>query len=511
MKNKSFLKSSIVVIFLAIIVKIFGLIKEMIFAYIFGVNMLSDAFSLTQSIINMIYLIISTYIISSVPTIYVRCKEEGKTTNANLFLSNILNIILFVCIITGVLLSVFSSHIIEFMAPDYNISQLKLNSFMLKSTSLSLLFLSVSYLFSSYLNINNEYNIPQVMTLPGTLIFGIICLLLGKKHGLSALIMGQLLFSLFQVLTQLPFVLKTFKYKFVLNFNDPLLKKSIILALPSIIAIVIGNVSLIINKVLGTQMGIGAIASFDYANKLINLIIGVLILPIETILYSEVSNQLAKNQKKTVSKKINQGIEMINIILIPAVFLVLLVAESIISIIYQRGSFDTHATLNTALALRGLIIGMIPLSIFNVLSKVSYSLQKTSYSMISGTLGIVCNIITCLLLYKKYSLLALALGTSIGYLTSALTLFYLLKKYYNFINLKNSMIEILKMCIAATVAVYAAYKGLQNFPQTSNIRIVLIACIIGLLVYIFCAILLNINLMKKGTSYIINQIKRKNK
>jgi putative peptidoglycan lipid II flippase len=116
---------------------------------------------------------------------------------------------------------------------------------------------------------------------------------------------------------------------------------------------------------------------------------------------------------------------------IPAAIGLIILANPIISLIYEHGRFNAFATEQTALALRCYAIGLVAYSADKVLAPAFYALDRRNLPMFVSLWSIVVNI--CLNYFFTFRLglghRGLALSTSLVAFTNFLILYTMMRRY----------------------------------------------------------------------------------
>src|SRR5699024_2877161 len=135
-----------------------------------------------------------------------------------------------------------------------------------------------------------------------------------------------------------------------------------------------------------------------------------------------------KNSISGVKDTMRYGVNLILLITIPATIGMMVLAKPIVEIAFQRGEFDTTATIMTSQALIFYSVGLVSIALRLLLDRFYYSLQDTKISMINGDISVGFNIVLSVILVQFMDHAGLALATSIATTIATLLLFYGLKR-----------------------------------------------------------------------------------
>ena len=193
---------------------------------------------------------------------------------------------------------------------------------------------------------------------------------------------------------------------------------------------------------------------------------------ITTVVFPMLSRAFSEENYLQVKKIMGLGINIILIITIPATIGILVLAEPMVKIFFERGAFTETATIMTSKALVFYSIGLIGSSIRMLLNRVYYSFQDTRSPMINGITAVAANIGLNLLLIDSMGHAGLALATSISTTFASLLLFINIRKQLGKIGIRqylNCFFKSLFASIIMGIVVYLIYfkhymtKGLLVF------------------------------------------------
>ena len=191
-----------------------------------------------------------------------------------------------------------------------------------------------------------------------------------------------------------------------------------------------------------------------------------------------------------MKKIMGYGINLILLITVPATVGLIVLATPIVEIAFQRGAFDTTATLMTSQALTFYSIGLVAMALRLLLTRVYYSLQDTKTPMVNGAVSVVFNIVLNLILIKFMAHSGLALATSIATTIATILLLYGLKKKIGSLGTKGYITTFLKTGLASGIMGLVAYLiyhgmcGLLGVSKLYNLISLLVAVLIAAIIYV---------------------------
>ena len=218
----------------------------------------------------------------------------------------------------------------------------------------------------------------------------------------------------------------------------------------------------IVDRILASYLIAGSIASLWFAQRLIQLPVAIVGLAISRSLIPYLTEKKARVQDTEFIAGIRMGIQLNFTLILPTIMIMVVMAKPIISIVYQRGSFDAESTRLTTIAFWCYSVGLLGISLNAFLSRLFSIFQKNKIpfyiSIFSSALNIFLNFILVKTALKHGGI---ALASSIAFSASSCLLFYYLSRE---IDHKVSGLAILKdlalvaaICIAIGVFIAFLY------------------------------------------------------
>ena len=429
-KNKLFKAAGTIALIMALS-KIFGLVRDIIIASAYGTNSDSIAFEVASRIPVSLFdfLIGGVITVTFIPIFNDIIVNKGKK-EANEFASSFINFILTATLIICAVGFVFSDIIIDFFAPDLS-ENVKVLTETLYYTLLPLtIFASLAFLSVGILQSFGEYNIPALISLVSNVTVILYLLFFNNKFGVFGLAIATLLGWAAQFLIQLPKLKKFgFKYSFSLKFNSPYLKRAFMAGLPILIGSWAQPVCTLINTRFASYIEGGrAITAFNYANRLYVIIVGIFSFVVTGLLFPYLSKAWAKGEKEEAQNLSRGALKGLLFIILPISAGVFVISDTIISVIYQNGSFNESDALLTAEALKYFAFGMPFMAINEVLTKTFFSQNLTRPPMIASIAATVFNLIFVIILPDSLGIAKISLACTVSIFINAILNYILLLK-----------------------------------------------------------------------------------
>jgi putative peptidoglycan lipid II flippase len=451
--------------------RILGLARDQVLASMFGAGNAMDAFNVAFRIPNLVRDLFAEGAMSAafVP-VFMRQLATGDKESAWRLGSNVINALLAV---TGILVLVgivFARPLVHAFAADYQSVPGKLELTVLL-TRVMLPFLTLVALAAAMMGMLNSLHRFFVPALAPAMfnIATIVCALLlvpvMPRFGLSpitAIAIGALVGGVAQVLLQLPLLRREgFVYTPLLNWKEESLRRVLMLMGPGTVGLAATQVNVLVNTVLATGEGTGAVSWLNYAFRLMYLPIGLFGVSIATATTPVIARFAAQSDQGAVRKTIADGLTLMLMLNVPATVGLAVLAQPIVQLMYQRGAFAPSDTLATAAALQFYAIGLLGYSVVRIASPAFYALEQNRIPVAVSIITVLVNAGLNMILVRSMGYEGLALGTSIAALLNAGLLLFMLSRHLGGLEGGRVLDSLLRIILAASVMGLAAI-GLER-------------------------------------------------
>lgn len=507
-------KNAAIIMMATLLSRVLGFLRETILANFYGTSMVADVFVLTLNIPGLIISIVGSVIYMMYIPIYYDTKERLGEEGSLEFTNNILNILSVFSIIVAILGIIFAAQIIKVFAIGFEGEKFDLAVKFLRIMMLGVLFLSINKVQSSYLQVKDSYLPASLVGVVYNIII-IISIIASVRYGSYYMAIGALLGLLGQVLLLVPFMhKKDYRYKFYINLKDESILKMVKLSIPMMVGVAMSQLNVYVDKALASTLGDGRLSALNYASRLNDFVVALFVTSLITVIYPKLSQFVNNDDKKSFKKIIVKSSNCLLLVVVPITFGAIILAEPIVRVLLERGSFSSESTLMTSNALRLYAVGVIAYAVKEVLSRGFYSLGDTKTPMINSSTAVVINIILDLVFIKPFSYMGLAMATSISYMVSVVLMFFSLRKKVGSFNGNAVIITFIKSLVASifmSIGVILSYKGLVSVLGLGFLAeslSIAVAILLGVLIYIICIKLLQVEEMNLLEEAIKNFLKK---
>ncbi|MGW8195184.1 MAG: murein biosynthesis integral membrane protein MurJ [Desulforhopalus sp.] len=472
-KNNTIAKSAATVGIAVMCSRVLGLVREQVFAGLFGAGFAYDAFVVAFRIPNLLRDLFGEGALSAAFVTVFSAYDSTRTQEETWRLaSNVLNFLL-ILLSTLVLVGIhYAEAIVSLLAPDFSLIAGK-TALTVNLTRIMLPFLvciSLSAVVMGILNTKGRFFVPALASSffnLGSVIGGTILAFTLPRYGQPAIVgmaIGTLIGGLLQFGCQLPSLLRTgFSYRVVLDLTDPGLGRVLKLMIPATIGLSATQINLFINTNFASSCVEGSVSWLYYAFRLVQLPIGIFGVALSIAMLPVLARQAAHKDIDQMKETLLSSLTMVFALTLPATAGLILLAEPIIRLIFEHGAFTAADTLATAQTLAFYAIGLFAYSANKILVPAFYALDKTRYPVIASFMAIVLNIIIVTHTIDRFGHLSIALSTSCTMLFNFVFLMAVLHRSLNGLSVAYLVRGLLKIMLATAALAALLYLALPFF------------------------------------------------
>ena len=379
-----------------------GLIREQVCAALFGGGWGMDAFTAAFRIPNLLRDLfaegaLSTAFITTFSKTGARDGDAKAWQLANK-VTTLAAIVLGALCLLGIW---FSPQLVATLAPGFSAEKAALTVTLTRVMFPFILLVSLAALVMGMLNAKNVFGIPAMASSffnIGSIVGGVVLgYWLDPHFGPMALIglaLGTLIGGALQLAVQLP-ALKRIGYRFRPDFawRDPGVGAVLALMGPSVIAASTTQLNVLINSIFASHLGDGPIFWLSIAFRLMQLPLGLFGVALGTVTLPLLSRLVVAGNITAFRGELSRSMRLGFLLTIPCTVGLMLLAEPIISVLYEHGRFGAFQAHEAAGALRFYAIGLAGYAALKVLVNAFYALDHRKTPMFVSFMAVALNLL----------------------------------------------------------------------------------------------------------------------
>ncbi|PIE57600.1 MAG: murein biosynthesis integral membrane protein MurJ [Desulfobulbus propionicus] len=402
--------------------RILGLVREQLFAGLFGAGFAYDAFVVAFRIPNLLRDLFGEGALSAAFVTVFSEYVTQKGDKATWELAS--TVLLFFAVLLSILVLVgtyWAEPLVNLLASDFQTMAGK-TALTVQLTRIMfpfLVFIALSAVVMGMLNTKGRFFIPAMASSffnLGSIVGGVGLSLLLPKFGQPAIVgmaFGTLIGGILQLGIQLPTLFKVgFRCIPGFRLNHPGLKKILWLMVPATIGLSATQINIFINTNFATSCEQGSVSWLNYAFRFVQLPIGLFGVAFSIAAMPVLAKQAAAKQLDKLKATFISSLVLVFSLTIPATVGLLILAEPIIRLIFEHGVFTQMDTIKTAQALQLYGLGLFAYSSVKIMVPVFYAINTTRYPVVGSFIGVAANLIIITLVIEQLQFRGIALATS---------------------------------------------------------------------------------------------------
>ena len=402
--------------------RLLGLVREQIFAGLFGAGYAYDAFVVAFRIPNLLRDLFGEGALSAAFVTVFSDYDSTRGEKATWQLAS--TVLTFFAVFLSLLTlgGIYLAHpIVNLLAPDFQLvaGKTDLTVYLTRIMFPFLIFIALAAVIMGILNTRGRFFVPAMASSffnLGSIVGGVSLALFFPHIGqpaIAGMAWGTLIGGLLQLLIQLPAARRTgFSFRPRFDLRHPGLKRILLLMLPATIGLSATQINIFVNTNFAASCAEGSVSWLNYAFRLVQLPIGIFGVAFSIAIMPILGRQAATKDLQSLQQTFHSSLIMVLSLTIPATAGLILLAAPIIRLIFEHGAFDALDTLRTAEALTFYAYGLFAYSAVKVMVPVFYALGDTKYPVIGSFIAVAANITIIILTIDHFQHKAIALSTS---------------------------------------------------------------------------------------------------
>ncbi|MFT5656746.1 MAG: putative peptidoglycan lipid II flippase [Gammaproteobacteria bacterium] len=408
--------------------RLLGLARDVVIARYFSAGDEADAFFVAFKIPNFLRRLFAegAFSLAFVPVLTEYKNQYSKAQTHDLInrvagtLGGILLVLSMIGVVASpVVISLFAAGFID--QPE----KFKLTSDMLRITFPYILFISMTGMAAGILNTWKHFAVPAFtpVLLNISMISCAVWLSPKLDVPITALAWGVLIAGVLQLLFQLPFLYREgLLPKPIWGWRHPGVQKIVKLMIPALFGSSVAQINLLFDTFIASFLVSGSVAWLYYSDRLLEFPLGVFGIALATVVLPNLSEAHYKEGATHFNRTLRWAIQLSLLIAIPATIGLFLLAQPILTTLFQYGAFQSSDAFMSAYSLMAYCIGLPAFILIKILANGFYARQDTKTPVRIGIQAMVINMVMNVVFVVSmlhYDFIAPHVGLALATTTSA--------------------------------------------------------------------------------------------
>jgi putative peptidoglycan lipid II flippase len=212
----------------------------------------------------------------------------------------------------------------------------------------------------------------------------------------------------------------------------PAVRQTLKIMGPGVLGAGVTQLNLLISTALASTLPGGSVSYLYYADRLNQLPLGVVGIAVGTAILPPLSRQVRTGDEAGAIATQNRGVELALLLTLPAAAALIVLAQPILAVLFQRGAFGPVDTAATAAALAAYAAGLPAFVLVKVLAPGFFARRDTATPVKIAAGSVAANLLLTLGLMQFLAHVGVAIALSVSGWMQALALLLLLSRYGHF-------------------------------------------------------------------------------
>ena len=387
--------------------RVLGFVREAVYAAFMGDRGVASAFYFAYTIPNLFRRLLGEGALTAafIPVFKDRERNDGEPAMwhaANAVLSALVLVVAAV-VVLGIAGLTLAIEFVPMAARDELVARL------LRVMFPYLGFVCLAALFIGVLNARGHYFLPAL----GAAVLNVVMIAsvyflapwfgAERSEQVFGLAVGVVLAGFLQAAVQWPALRRDgFRFRWVSPWGDPTVREVVRRMAPAVLGVAAYQVNVVVTKAIAYREAEEVVASFNYAIRLLVLPQGVVGVSLATYLLTELSGLAADRKYPEFRSALREVMLQLVFLNALASVLLLVLAEPIVRLLFERGSFTADSTARAAFALTCLAPGLLAFSLNNILARAFYALGDTRTPLRISLFCLATNLALALVLIPAF-------------------------------------------------------------------------------------------------------------
>lgn len=397
--------------------RVLGLIREVITAALFGATRQLDAFYVAYTLANLLRQLLAEGALSaSFVPIFCGVLVRGGKERARILAREAMTVLLISGALVTALGIIFAPLLVGIMAQGFTAADRALAVSLTRIMFPFLLMVSVGALAMGVLNSLGSFFVPAVAPAVSNAAYILFLLIIVRNASIWSLAAAVLIGGACQMLLQWYWCARmgVALVPSLPRRDNAELKSMMTLFLPYAVGLSLNQVNPVISRMFGSFLSGGSISVLNYADRILQLPLGLFVIAISQAVLPMLSRQDPKD-RTGFRDFISDALRFNLFIILPVAVGLFIISEELIHLLFFRGAFGEwawHATA-TALALYGL--GLPGMASNAVIMRAIYAMKMPRVAVSITAVTVIVNLFASFVLMPMFAHAGLAAASAFAF------------------------------------------------------------------------------------------------
>ncbi|WP_247827892.1 murein biosynthesis integral membrane protein MurJ [Arthrobacter antioxidans] len=445
-------RAAVVVTALTAVSTIFGFVRDVVIAAVFGAGPSLDAYLVAQGLMNVVLGLVAYAMARSVtPVIAREVAAEGPRCRGHRSFDTAITVTMVVLGLGAVVVGILAGPVTAVLAPGFEGEQAELTVTLTRIVLVATVLIAGTDLLAAVAQAHGRVVWSSLQGVPFNIIMIGAAGLFGPQYGIQALAVGFVVGSAARLALQLPPLRALgLRIRPRWELRNPGFVEIARLMPPLLVGSAIANVNSLVDRAVGSTLGDGAITALSYGWRLVNLPETLLIASLLVPLYPALG--AAAGNVPEVRRLVSRGLSVTVTILVPLTLVLMVAALPLSLVAYGRGEFTADDAGTTAVAVFWYAPALVAMGVRQVMVSTSYALGDSRAPVLVSLAAMAINVVGDILLAPLMGVAGIALATTASLVVAAVANAWLLARRHAAVEIRPALALVARAAVLGTAA-----------------------------------------------------------
>jgi len=453
----SLARATILVMAATLASSVLGFAREVVSARYYGTHWEMDSFLAAATIPTILFGVFNGALVSALVPVFSDFVARGEDESARRLASTVFNVLLIALSVLAVAGWFLAPYFVPIVAQGFAPQELAMTIEMTRWFMPSVVATSLAGVVSAVLNARNRFSASALAGIAINLVTIVCVLAFAQRLGIWALVLGTVLGLGAQLIVQMPAALRYRLYRPVIDVHHPGLAKIWVMLGPIVVGSAAGQLAIFFDRHFASTLTPGYIAGMNYATKLVGFPQQIFAAAIATVIFPLLASQFASANRAGVRRSVVTGLRLVNLVTIPSVCGLVVLARPIVSALFERGEFRSTATDLCSGLLPYAAIGLVGIAASIVLTRCCFACKETRWTVGISVFTVLLNVALSVAWLGTLGARGLLLANSVSGALQAVLLFALVWRLVHGLDWKTILGSAVRIGICSLAMMWALH------------------------------------------------------
>jgi putative peptidoglycan lipid II flippase len=475
-----------------------GFAREIVNARYYGAQWEMDTFLAAATIPTILFGVFQGALMSALVPLFSKYLAGDDQDDAWRLVSTILNALLIFTGVAALLGWLLAPYYVPLIAHGFPAPQLSVAIRMTRWLIFTLVATSLAGAISALLNATQRFFWPALQGIAINVVTIFCVVALNRQMGIYALVFGTACGLTMQLLVQLPSFLALRRYQPIMQLDHPGLRQLMAMLGPIMIGSAAGQVAMLLDRYFASTLAPGFMSGMNYAIKIVYFPQQIFAAAIATVIFPVAASQFASNNRAGLRSSVSIGLRLVNLITIPAMCGLIVLAPLLVQTLFQRGAFGIEASEITSGLIPYAAVGLVALAANVMLTRYCFACNESRRPVAIAIASVVVNAGLSVWWLPTLGAKGLLLANSISQTIQAVALTFLVAGLLRGVDWGTILLSAGRVILASSVMTVVVYYILNIGLATattfiSRFELLLVDIFVGVATFVAIARYLGAN------------------